>query len=111
MLAYRWVFLITIAGMFDCASIGWCCLYVQSAGAVTMRLSAGWAIGRSPGFSSRAKNWLKVSQPLGALGRHPVSPLIIESRTAYFGDRSMKDCSTVSLNDAVVSRKLPQLRA
>jgi hypothetical protein len=38
----------------------------ESAGDTITLSSKGAAIGRLPGFTSRAKNWLKVSQPLGA---------------------------------------------
>jgi hypothetical protein len=37
----------------------------ESAGDTITLSSKGAAIGRLPGFTSRAKNWLKVSQPLG----------------------------------------------
>ncbi len=76
----------------------------QSAGATRTVLSVGWEIGRSPGFSSRAKNWLNVSHPLGAFGL----PSTIESSTRYFGDHWMNDCSAPWSKDSVVSRKLPQ---
>jgi len=39
---------------------------VASAGDTITLSLRGSAIGRLPGFTSRAKNWLKVSQPLGA---------------------------------------------
>jgi hypothetical protein len=40
-------------------------LKIESAGETTMLSSQGAATGRLPGRTSRAKNWLKVSQPLG----------------------------------------------
>ena len=50
-------------------------LRTQSAGEVTTELSQGSWMGLSPAFSLLAKNWLKVSQPLGVLGL----PSIMES--------------------------------
>ncbi len=50
-------------------------LKTQSTGEVTTVLSHGSWMGLSPAFSLLAKNWLKVSQPLGVLGL----PSIMES--------------------------------
>ena len=80
---------------------------MQSAGEVTTRLLAGSVIGRSPVLSSRAKNWLKLSHPLGALGRPPTS----DSPTVNWGEFAVNESRMSWLKDSEVSRKAPHSRA
>jgi len=68
---------------------------------------AGLVIGRSPGLSSRAKNWLKLSHPLGALGRPPTS----DSSTVNSGEFVVNESRMSWLKDSGVSRKAPHSRA
>jgi hypothetical protein len=51
---------------FEFASMSHLPANVASAGDTITLSLRGSAIGRLPGFTSRAKNWLKVSHPLGA---------------------------------------------
>jgi hypothetical protein len=51
---------------FEFASMSHLPANVASAGDTITLSLRGSAISRLPGFTSRAKNWLKVSQPLGA---------------------------------------------
>jgi hypothetical protein len=71
------------------------------------RLFKGSETGRSPELSRRAKNWLKVSQPLGSLG----TPLTRDASTSYSGASSRKESRISWLKDSGVSRKLPHCRA
>jgi len=74
---------------------------------VTIRLLVGSVIGRSPGLSCRAKNWLKLSHPLGALGR----PSTSDSPTVNSGEFVVKESRMSWLKDSGVSRKAPHWRA
>ena len=82
---------------------------MESAGATIRVLSPGPSIGRSPGFSSLAKNWLKVSHPLGEFGllAPVVGSVSIEFWMLYCGEFSMNEFRISSLKDSVVSRNDP----